>query len=154
MILETLSAMRDLGRLHDLASILIRYGFGDLVKRAGLDPLLEKAGRALHWTRFEELLHLDPPQRVRRALEEMGPTFIKFGQILATRVDLFPRSGSPSSRSSTTGCRPCPSKPCAGNWRKTSAHHCLGYSPSSIRFRSARRPSPRCTGPACTTDGG
>lgn len=90
MILETLSAMRDLGRLHDIASILIRYGFGDMVRRLGLERLLEKAGRALNWTRFEELLHLDPPQRVRRAMEEMGPTFIKFGQILATRVDLFP----------------------------------------------------------------
>jgi len=90
MILETLSAMRDLGRLHDIASILIRYGFGDMVKRLGLERLLEKAGRALNWTRFEELLRLDPPQRVRKAMEEMGPTFIKFGQILATRVDLFP----------------------------------------------------------------
>lgn len=90
MILETLSAMRDLGRLHDLASILIRYGFGDVVKRMGLETVLEKAGRALHWNRFEELLHLDPPQRVRKALEDMGPTFIKLGQILATRVDLFP----------------------------------------------------------------
>jgi ubiquinone biosynthesis protein len=89
MILETLSAMRDLGRLHDIASILIRYGFGDLVRRLGLESILEKAGRALNWTRFEELLRLDPPQRVRRAMEEMGPTFIKFGQILATRVDLF-----------------------------------------------------------------
>ena len=89
MILETLSAMRDLGRLHDIASILIRYGFGDLVRRLGLEPALEKAGKALHWTHFEELLKLDPPQRVRRAMEEMGPTFIKFGQILATRVDLF-----------------------------------------------------------------
>lgn len=90
MILETLSAMRDLGRLHDIASILIRYGFGDLVKRLGLEPILERAGKALHWPRLEELLRLDPPQRVRRAMEEMGPTFIKFGQILATRVDLFP----------------------------------------------------------------
>lgn len=90
MILETLSAMRDLGRLHDIASILIRYGFGDLVRRLGLEPMLERAGKALHWPRLEELLHLDPPQRIRRAMEEMGPTFIKFGQILATRVDLFP----------------------------------------------------------------
>lgn len=89
MILETWSAMRDLGRLHDIASILIRYGFGDLVKRLGLEPMLERAGRALNWTRLEELLSLDPPQRVRKALEDMGPTFIKFGQILATRVDLF-----------------------------------------------------------------
>ena len=89
MILETLSAMRDIGRLHDIASILIKYGFGDLVRRLGLEPALEKAGRALNWNQFELLLKLEPPERVRRALEEMGPTFIKFGQILATRVDLF-----------------------------------------------------------------
>lgn len=50
---------------------------------------LERAGKALHWKYVEEVAHLEPPQRVRRALEDMGPTFIKLGQILATRVDLF-----------------------------------------------------------------
>jgi ubiquinone biosynthesis protein len=89
MLLETLSAMRDLGRLHDIASILIRYGFGDLVRRLGLEAPLVKAGRALNWTRLEHLLKLAPPERVRKAMEEMGPTFIKLGQVLATRVDLF-----------------------------------------------------------------
>src|SRR5699024_11814220 len=34
---------------------------------------------------------MSPPQRLRAALEEMGPTFVKLGQILATRVDLFPQ---------------------------------------------------------------
>src|SRR5699024_599378 len=38
-----------------------------------------------------ELLSMSPPQRLRAALEEMGPTFVKLGQILATRVDLFPQ---------------------------------------------------------------
>jgi len=33
---------------------------------------------------------LEPPERIRRALEELGPTFVKLGQVLATRVDLFP----------------------------------------------------------------
>jgi ubiquinone biosynthesis protein len=89
MIWEALSAVRDLGRLHDIASILIRYGFGDVVSRAGLGHFLERAGKALHWKYPGEMPHLEPPQRIRRALEEMGPTFIKLGQILATRTDLF-----------------------------------------------------------------
>ena len=89
MLWQALAAMRDLGRLHDIASILVRYGFGDVVRRMGLANVLERAGRALHWSKAEEFAHLPPPARVRRALEEMGPTFIKLGQVLATRVDLF-----------------------------------------------------------------
>lgn len=89
MLWETLSAVRDLGRLHDIASILIRYGFSDMVRRLGMANALERAGKVLHWKEVGELARLEPPARVRRALEEMGPTFVKLGQMLATRVDLF-----------------------------------------------------------------
>ncbi len=89
MLWQAVTAARDLGRLQHIAAILIRYGFGDMVRRLGLANALEKAGRALHWNEAEELAHLEAPARVRRALEEMGPTFIKLGQVLATRVDLF-----------------------------------------------------------------
>ena len=86
---ETLSTVRDIGRLHDIASILIRYGFSDMVRRLGMANVLERAGKVLHWQEAAELARLEPPARVRQALEEMGPTFIKLGQILATRMDLF-----------------------------------------------------------------
>ena len=86
---ETLNAARDMGRLHDIASILIRYGFSDIVRRMGMANALERAGKVLHWKEVGELTRLEQPERVRRALEEMGPTFIKLGQILATRMDLF-----------------------------------------------------------------
>ena len=89
MLWQAISAVHDLGRLHDIAAILVRYGFGDMVRRMGLANALERVGRALHWNEAEELAHLEPPARVRRALEEMGPTFVKLGQVLATRVDLF-----------------------------------------------------------------
>ena len=89
MLWQALMAARDLGRLHEIASILIRFGFGDVVRRMGLANALERAGRVVHWDEAGDLAHLEPHARVRRALEEMGPTFIKLGQILATRVDLF-----------------------------------------------------------------
>ncbi|MBU0916766.1 ABC1 kinase family protein [Aquabacterium parvum] len=89
MLLEALTSVRDLGRLQEIASVLIRYGFGDVVRRLGLANLLEKAGHALHWEDAEAYAHMPPPQRVRRALEELGTTFIKLGQILSTRVDQF-----------------------------------------------------------------
>lgn len=90
MLWQGLAAVYDLGRLHDIASVLIRYGFGDMVRRIGMAGALERAGRALRWHEPEALARLEPPARVRWALEELGPSFVKLGQILATRVDLFP----------------------------------------------------------------
>ncbi len=45
MFWETISAARDLGRLQEVASVFMRYGFGDLVRRVGLSGALERAGR-------------------------------------------------------------------------------------------------------------
>ena len=87
---ETLGTVRDLGRLQEIAAVLIRYGFGDLVRRIGLADVLERAGRLLHWGEDAQRPPMTAPMRVRRAMEELGPTFVKLGQVLATRVDLFP----------------------------------------------------------------
>ncbi|MFT3762716.1 MAG: AarF/UbiB family protein [Pseudoxanthomonas sp.] len=90
---EKLGTVRDLGRLQEIASVLVRYGFGDVVRRVGLAGALERAGRLLHWQSVEEgLLEMDVPTRVRNALQDLGPTFVKLGQVLATRVDLLPPS--------------------------------------------------------------
>lgn len=90
MLWETLSVVRDLPRLHEIASVMIRYGWGDLVRMLGISGVLERAGRVLHWQSTSEIAQLDAPVRIRRALEELGPTFVKLGQLLATRVDMFP----------------------------------------------------------------
>lgn len=92
MLRETLSVVRDLPRLHDIATVLIRYGWGDMVRILGLSHILERAGRLLHWQAASDTGHLDLPVRIRLALTELGPTFVKLGQVLATRVDMFPPS--------------------------------------------------------------
>lgn len=91
MMWETLGTVRDLGRLQEIAVVLIRYGFGDVVRRIGLASTLERAGRLLHWNEDrQELLRMTAPVRVRSAMQDLGPTFVKLGQVLATRVDLLP----------------------------------------------------------------
>jgi ubiquinone biosynthesis protein len=90
MLRETLGIMRELPRLHEIASVFIRHGLGDFVQRIGIAGLLERTGQILTWGAAAESVKLDPAQRMRMALEELGPTFVKLGQVMATRVDLFP----------------------------------------------------------------
>jgi ubiquinone biosynthesis protein len=89
MLIETLGAARDIGRLHTILGVLIRHGFGDSVRRLGLADALERAGHALRWEQAAGLARAEPPVRWRLVLEELGPTFVKLGQILAGRADLF-----------------------------------------------------------------
>ncbi|MGQ0655278.1 MAG: ABC1 kinase family protein [Betaproteobacteria bacterium] len=90
MLRGTIGAIRELPRLHEITSVFIRHGLGDFVQRIGLATLLERAGQMLRWDEVAETVRLDPAQRMRLALEELGPTFVKLGQVMATRVDLFP----------------------------------------------------------------
>jgi ubiquinone biosynthesis protein len=90
MLRETFGIMRELPRLHEIASVFIRHGLGDFVQRIGIAGVLERAGRILTFGPAGESVKLDQASRVRMALEELGPTFVKLGQVMATRVDLFP----------------------------------------------------------------
>jgi len=90
MLREALSTARDLGRLHEIASVLVRHGLGDVVRRLGIAGLLERAGKVLRWEATAGLSQKAPQQHFREALEDLGPTFVKLGQILAGRTDLLP----------------------------------------------------------------
>ena len=89
MIWGTLGAARDLSRLREISSVLIRHGLGDLVRRTGLASALERAGQILHWGEAGKSAEIEPQERFRRSLEELGPTFVKLGQVLSTRPDLL-----------------------------------------------------------------
>ena len=90
MLRQTLGIMRELPRLREIAAVFVRHGLGDFVQRIGIAGVLERAGQIVHWGEANEAVKLEPAQRMRMALEELGPTFVKLGQVMATRVDLFP----------------------------------------------------------------
>jgi ubiquinone biosynthesis protein len=90
MLRHTVGMMRELPRLQEIAAVFIRHGLGEFVQRIGIAGVLERAGQILTRSPVAESVTLEPAQRMRMALEELGPTFVKLGQVMATRVDLFP----------------------------------------------------------------
>ena len=80
---------RYLKRYRDIADVLVRHGFGALVAQLGLDQTLDFRQRLAPppeqpLTRKTAAVHL------REAITELGPTYIKFGQIASTRPDMLP----------------------------------------------------------------
>ncbi|MGN6128718.1 MAG: ABC1 kinase family protein [Nocardioidaceae bacterium] len=72
---------RHLGRYRQIATLLLRHGRGDLVRSSGLDAALEDS--------LEPAGDPDAAAELADELERMGPTFIKLGQLMSSRVDLF-----------------------------------------------------------------
>jgi len=79
-----LKAVAHLGRFKDIILTLFKYGFEDIVER------LDLPGKVLIEKIYSAHSEMNTWQRVRFALEELGPTFIKLGQILSLRPDLMP----------------------------------------------------------------
>ncbi|MDB4984905.1 MAG: Ubiquinone biosynthesis monooxygenase UbiB [Myxococcaceae bacterium] len=79
-----LTAVRDLERLRQIAGVLVRHGFGELVQRAGWGAQLGVGAEAA------DAGAISMAQRIRLVLTELGPSFVKLGQILSTRPDLLP----------------------------------------------------------------
>ncbi|MDR1922265.1 MAG: ubiquinone biosynthesis protein UbiB, partial [Candidatus Adiutrix sp.] len=82
---------RHMGRVTEIGTVLVKFGFDDLLIRLGLTDLLDHV-RSLVGLGGGEEKQLDRPQKVRLAMEELGVVFIKWGQYLSTRDDLVPEA--------------------------------------------------------------
>ena len=80
--------IRHIKRYRDVAKVLARHGFGYVVEEMGLSHMLSLPKRL--FTNTEKMDSLSLGERIRKVIEELGPTYIKIGQIASTRADIIP----------------------------------------------------------------
>lgn len=80
--------IRHIKRYRDVAKVLARHGFGFFVEEIGLLHMLSLPKRL--FTDMEEIDPMSVGERIRQVIEELGPTYVKIGQLASTRADMIP----------------------------------------------------------------
>ena len=84
------SAFRRFTRYRQIVVVLVKHGFGQLTERIRAWQHINIQCRIFHRC-DQRVAQLETGERIRLALQELGPTFVKMGQILSTRPDMVPR---------------------------------------------------------------
>src|SRR2546421_5897174 len=101
-------APRSLGRLSEIAQVMVRHGFGYFLEAHKLTDLLPGRSAEARLAAASEDGTSARGQHLRELLDELGPTFVKFGQLLSTRPDVVPPDIIVELRSLQDDVRPFP----------------------------------------------
>ncbi|GJM76936.1 hypothetical protein HMSSN036_91520 [Paenibacillus macerans] len=138
------SFVRHNGRYREIAMALVRHGFGFMAEEIGLTRLIRGP---LRWWR-----KAGPPEtrtlaeRIRLVLEELGPTFIKAGQLASTRSDLLPEPIVQELVKLQDQVPPFSAEEAKAIWSRSCRCRSGNCWPASTRRRWPRRRSGRFTG--------
>src|SRR5215472_4455565 len=91
-LMSTPPRTRSIGRLSEIAQVMARHGFGYLLEGHRPSDLVRRrsAGERLANGAYAQGAGSTRGQHLREVLDELGPTFVKFGQLLSTRPDVVP----------------------------------------------------------------
>ena len=82
--------MQKTRRLMKLSSVIVKYGFDELFKRGELERYIPKNVKRKYSDKIDKINSCTFYERIRMAIEEMGPVYVKFGQMLSNRKDILP----------------------------------------------------------------
>jgi ubiquinone biosynthesis protein len=99
---------RTLGRLSEIAQVMVRHGFGYFLEAHKLTDLLPGRSAESRLAEAEMTIGTARGQHLRELLDELGPTFVKFGQLLSTRPDIVPPDIIAELRALQDDVRPFP----------------------------------------------
>jgi ubiquinone biosynthesis protein len=105
LIRETVSHLKDLPRYRQIMAKLVRYGYQDVVSALHLEGIVRPLERV---ALGDDVPPQDRARRLRMVCEDLGPTFVKLGQVLSTRPDLLPEAYTTELSSLRDDVRPFP----------------------------------------------
>ena len=106
MIRETVNHLKDLPRYRQILATLVKYGYQDVVAALHLEGVVRPFERV---ALGDDVPPQDRARRLRMVCEDLGPTFVKLGQVLSTRPDLLPETYTTELAFLRDDVRPFPS---------------------------------------------